>query len=77
MKVPDLLEIAIAWKRSFNPTPEQEEIGLERMAVCNTCEFKEFRELTKHYACGACGCPLARKIYSPKVGACPKKKWAR
>ena len=79
MKIPDIKEILVAWHRSANPTPEQKEIAEYRASVCDTCEFKEFKTLTRSYACGACGCPISKKIYSPKEGkyACPKAKWEK
>lgn len=77
MNIPDLLEIAVAWKRAARPTPEQQLVADARLAICNTCEHKHFRHLVQMYVCDACGCPLNKKVYSPKPGAeaCPKKKW--
>lgn len=77
MKIPDIKEIAVAWARAANPTPEQQAVAEARLAVCDTCEFKEFKALIRMYVCGACGCPLNKKIYSPKgPKACPTGKWA-
>jgi len=75
----DLGEIAIAWYRAANPTVEQQEIALERLTVCDTCEYKTAVPSRNSYKCGACGCPLHKKIFSPVVGpaACPKAKWSR
>jgi len=75
----DLGEIAIAWYRAANPTVEQQEIALERLTVCDTCEFKQPSKLFNGYKCGACGCPLHKKIFSSVSGphACPKAKWSR
>ena len=77
MKIPNLVEIAVAWKRAANPTPEQQQVAEQRIAICDACEHKEFKKLIRSYACGACGCPLNKKVYSPKPGniACPKAKW--
>lgn len=77
MKAPDLLEIAVAWKRAANPTEEQQQVAEERLNICNDCEFKEFKRMIRSFVCGACGCPLNKKVYSPKPGniACPKQKW--
>lgn len=79
MKIPNLTEIAIAWHRANNPTSEQKEIAEYRISVCDPCEHKAFKQLIKTYVCGACGCPISKKIYSPKPGpqACPKSKWDR
>jgi len=78
MKIPNIVEIMQAWKISYNPTDEQQEIAEHRAAICDTCEFKEFKKITRNFACGACGCPISKKIYSPKgPTACPKNKWDR
>jgi len=76
MKIPNMLEIAVAWKRAANPTEEQQKIAEHRLSICDSCEHKKFLEITKAYVCGACGCPLNKKVYSPKgLDACPKDKW--
>jgi ribosomal protein L37E len=76
MKIPNIVEIMQAWKIRYNPTDEQQEIAERRAVVCDTCEFKEFKKLTRNFVCGACGCPISKKIYSPKgPTACPKNKW--
>jgi ribosomal protein L37AE/L43A len=76
MKIPNISEIVKAWKISFNPTPEQQEIAEIRSKICDSCEFKNFKKLTRTFVCDACGCPIAKKIYSPSgPGACPKNKW--
>lgn len=78
MNIPDLKEIALAWAHAANPTPEQKAIADARLEICDTCEFKEFVKLTRYYKCGACGCPLSKKVFSPKgPEACPKRKWAK
>jgi hypothetical protein len=79
MKFNDLEEIAIAWFRSRNPTAEQQQLALERLAVCDTCEFKQNSILFDGYKCSACGCPLHKKIFSTagSSGVCPKGKWSR
>jgi len=73
-KVNKVTEIFNAWKVSFNPTDEQEEIAQERMKTCQSCEFK--REVPALH-CGACGCPLQKKVYSQIPRSCPKDKWLR
>lgn len=79
MTFADLGDIAIAWYRAANPTPEQQDLALERLAVCDDCEFKQSSTVWDGYKCGACGCPLHKKIFTPQRGAtaCPKGKWAR
>jgi len=77
MKTPNLLEIAVAWTRAARPTPEQQQVAEQRLAICDGCEHKQFRKLTRTFVCGACGCPLSKKVYSPLPGdqACPEAKW--
>lgn len=76
MKIPDVSEIIHAWKIAVKPTPEQQEIAEYRASVCDVCEFKDFKKLVRAHVCSACGCPLSKKIYSPKGPiACPKGKW--
>jgi len=75
MKIPNIVEIMQAWKISYNPTEEQQKIAEARVGICDSCEFKEFKKLTKGFACGACGCPIVKKIYSPNPASCPKNKW--
>lgn len=76
MKIPDIKEIAIAWKRATRPTPEQQAVAEQRLSICNTCEHKDFRMMIRTYVCNACGCPLSKKVYSPRgPEACPEKKW--
>lgn len=77
MNIPNISEIIVAWHRAKNPTPEQKEIAEYRASVCETCEFKEFKNIIRTYICGACGCPISKKVYSslPGPDACPKSKW--
>ena len=67
-------EIFNAWKASVNPTEDQQMIAEERMAICMQCEFSRENPILH---CGACGCPLKKKVYSPITRACPKEKWPR
>ena len=66
-------EIFKSWQTSFNPTDSQAELAAKRAEICNTCEFKK---TTPFDVCGACGCPLQKKIYSPRLNACPHSKWS-
>ena len=76
MKIPNFLEIAVAWKRAANPTEQQQQVAEHRLKICDGCEYKQFRKLTRTFVCDACGCPLSKKVYSPNgPDACPKKKW--
>lgn len=76
MKIPNISEIIHAWKIAANPTPEQQQTAEQRAVICDGCEFKEFKMVIRSHVCGACGCPLSKKVYSPKrFDACPKGKW--
>lgn len=79
MKLHDLGDIAVAWYRHANPTPEHEEIAQERLSICTPCEYREYSSTFHWWKCAACGCPIHKKIFSPKPGidACPKAKWPR
>ena len=65
-------EIFNAWKITFNPNDAQSELAGARMEICDGCEFKK---TIPFIHCGECGCALKAKVYSPKMGACPKGKW--
>ena len=70
-----LKEIAIAWYRAAAPTPEQKKIADHRLEICNSCEQATQAKMGFFY-CAACGCPLEKKIFSPKgPEACPRQKW--
>jgi hypothetical protein len=69
------LEIAKSWITSINPSEKQQKIADQRIAVCNTCEFRKYNDVLDYYYCQSCGCPLSGKIYSPQEKPCPEKKW--
>ncbi len=70
-------EIAESWIIAANPTEEQKEKAEKRLAICEECEFSRYNGSFNYYYCGACGCPLSKKIFSPLPGneACPHQKW--
>lgn len=72
-----LVEIAKAWIIAANPTDEQKEIAEKRINICNDCEFSRYNKALDYHYCGACGCPLSKKIFSPKTNeeACEEGKW--
>jgi hypothetical protein len=74
-----IVEIAKAWITAANPTPEQKEIAEYRAGICDECPHKTHIKAANTYVCGLCGCPLNKKIFSPKPGqeACPDKRWAK
>jgi hypothetical protein len=65
-------EIFKAWGIMFNPNDSQTELAGKRMEICDGCDSK--RTIPFNH-CGECGCALNAKVYSPKIGACPKDKW--
>jgi len=76
MKIPNMLEIAVAWKRAANPTEEQQQIAENRLSICDSCEHKKFVDLVKTYVCDSCGCFLSKKVYTAKgPQGCPEGKW--
>ena len=71
-------EIVTAWSTAINPNQEQKRKAEIRYEICNSCEHKAVNDLTKLEYCGACGCPLSGKIFTPKTPEqlnCPKGKW--
>ena len=73
----DVIEIINAWKIANNPTPKQEELAELRGKICDGCPAKKVitKKLKLATICGECGCPIAKKIFTPKFNACPLKKW--
>ena len=69
------LEIAKSWITVMNPNEQQQAIAEQRIAVCNTCEFRKYNDVADFYYCGKCGCPLKGKTYSPVEKSCPENKW--
>lgn len=72
----ELGDIAMAWFRSLHPTAEQEARAAQRLTVCDTCAYKRPSMLFDGYVCGACGCPLHKKIFTEQSSGCPKGKWS-
>jgi hypothetical protein len=73
----DVIEIINAWKNANNPTPKQEELAKLRFNICNDCPSKKIltRKLKIATICSECGCPISKKIFTPKFNACPLGKW--
>ena len=65
-------EIFKAWGIMFNPTDAQAELATDRMQICEECDSKR---TIPFIHCAECGCALKAKIYTPKIGACPRGKW--
>jgi len=74
----DVLEIISAWKIANNPTPNQEKLAASRFDICKDCPSKKIltKKLKIATVCGECGCPISKKIFSPKFNPCPLGKWA-
>jgi hypothetical protein len=67
-----IVEIFKAWGIAFNPNDAQSDLAAKRMEICDICESKRTSPVIY---CAECGCALKGKIYSPKIGACPRGKW--
>lgn len=69
-------EIAESWIIAAKPTDAQKKLAEERYKICLGCEeYREKRLITGDVYCNECGCPLNKKIFSPKNNECPFKKW--
>jgi hypothetical protein len=73
----DVIEIINAWKIANNPTPNQEKLAELRGKICDGCPSKKIitKKLKLATICNQCGCPIAKKIFTPKFNACPLGKW--
>lgn len=72
----DLIEIAKSWLIAANPSTLQKEIAQKRYSTCLQCEhYRKTRAVTHDEYCDDCGCPLSKKIFSPRFSACPQHKW--
>ena len=81
------LTIMRAWGLAMYHTDAQKELAEKRMNVCKSCPSLQevdvkgvLGEIVNNYfQCGACGCPLTGKIYTPesvsKEQKCPQGKW--
>lgn len=74
-----LVEIFKAYVTSFSPTAEEVKLADNRFKICESCEYRgNFLEINENRyieKCNHCGCPLSKKIFSPKFNACPLYKW--
>lgn len=70
----DLINIAKSWIIARNPTEEQKEKAESRIKICNSCDFSS--KILGAEICNKCGCPLSKKIFSPRgPEECPEKFW--
>ncbi len=70
----DLREIAKAWWIASKPTKEQSELAMKRLAICKGCDSMIESAVFK-FKCNECGCPIGKKIFTPKMGTCDLHKW--
>jgi len=75
MKI-DFVKILEAYRIKISPTPEQKELALKRLDICNGCEFLKGSVEDNFAKCGACGCFIHGKIFTNKGDECPKGKWS-
>lgn len=69
-------EIFQSWIIAANPTSEQKLIAEYRANICESCSSKSYIAAINTFICGECGCPLNKKVFSPKgTNACPLSKW--
>ena len=73
----NIKDILNSWITSFNPSEEELSRANDRYDVCSTCPARKELLDGKKWTiiCGACGCPLQKKIYSNVINPCPLKKW--
>ena len=73
-----LSEIFQAWAAAANPSPAQKLLAEHRTTICDTCEHRDINKVFNVDVCGLCGCPLSKKVFSPKgPEACPGNKWVK
>ncbi len=70
----DLVNIAKSWIIARDPNPSQRKAADSRIAICNECPHSV--KVLGSEVCSKCGCPLSKKIFSPKgPGECPDGRW--
>jgi hypothetical protein len=81
------LTIIKAWGTAMFHTEEQKKLAETRMTICEACpslQEVDVKSVTgsivnNYFQCGACGCPIAAKIYTsadaPREQKCPQGKW--
>ena len=67
-------EIAESWIIANNPSESQLQLAEERLKICEGCD-KMVKGTLVEFKCSECGCPIHKKIFSPKFDACPLHKW--
>lgn len=69
-----VIEIAESWIIAKNPSESELKLAEERLKICNGCD-KLVEGTFVEFKCSECGCPISKKIFSPKYDACPLHKW--
>lgn len=69
-----LKEIVEAWAISVKPTEEQKKRAVHRYTICKGCDYNKSVPVLGE-VCHKCSCPLDKKIFSTKKGACDIGKW--
>lgn len=73
----DFNEIVTAWMTAKNPSENIKILAEKRFEICRLCEHRKeiLKDVEWTHICGKCGCPINKKIFSQKKGACPIGKW--
>ena len=74
MNISKIKEIVEAWAIAAKPNVEQKQRAVLRYAICKTCEWNKSVPIFGE-TCHQCGCPLDKKIFSTRKGACDIGKW--
>ena len=69
-----LKEIIEAWSISMKPNEQQKKQAIIRYAVCKSCEHNK-PTTTFGEVCNLCNCPLSKKVFSVRKGACDDGRW--
>lgn len=67
-------EIFRSWVIAERPSKEQAELAQKRLAICKGCDSMVESVVFK-FKCNECGCPIGKKIFTPKMGSCDLHKW--
>lgn len=72
-------EIFNSWITAASPDENQRKVAEYRISVCDGCSSKAHNDTLNFFYCSECGCPLSKKVFSPKPGpeACPLAKWEK
>lgn len=72
MKI-DILEILESYAAKIKPKESRKQLAEARLAICSECDKLKGEKFVEY--CGECGCFISGKIFTPKEGQCPLKKW--